>query len=69
MNAAFKSATQWMRPAALTELTHQQTVTRLYRHSLKCMMSWAIMKEIINEEAAVIRARFEANRDVAPESP
>ena len=68
MNAAFKSATQWMRPAAPL-LTHQQTVTRLYRASLKCMMSWAIQRDIINEEAFNIRQRFEANRDVAPDSP
>ena len=68
MNAAFKSATQWMRPAAPL-LTHQQTVTRLYRSSLKCMMSWAIQRDIINEEAFTIRQRFEANRAVAPDSP
>jgi hypothetical protein len=69
MNAAFKSATQWMRPAAQTQLTHQQVVTRLYRQSLKVMASWAIQKDIINEEAYNIRQRFEANRDIAPDSP
>ena len=68
MNAAFKSATQWMRPAS-PALTHQQVVTRLYRKSLKVMMSWAINKEIINEEAYQIRSRFEANRHFDPNSP
>ena len=57
-----------MRPAGEV-LTHTQVVTRLYRHSLKCMMSWAIQRDIINEEAALIRARFEANANVAPDSP
>jgi hypothetical protein len=68
MNAAFKSATQWMRPAS-PALTHQQVVTRLYRQSLKVMMSWAINKEIINNEAYVIRGRFEKNRQLEPSSP
>ena len=68
MNAAFRTAAEWMRPAGEV-LTHTQVVTRLYRHSLKCMMSWAIQRDIINEEAALIRARFEANANVAPDSP
>merc|ERR1712127_291161 len=32
-------------------------------------MSWAINKEIINEEAYQIRSRFEANRHFDPNSP
>ena len=38
-------------------LTHQQRVTRLYRHSLKALQSWAIDRSIINDEATKIRAR------------
>ena len=68
MNAAFRSAAEWMRPAG-EALSHTQVVTRLYRHSLKCMMSWAIQRDIINEEVARIRSRFEANAAVAPNSP
>eukprot|EP00946_MAST-07B_sp_MAST-7B-sp1_P005004 g5004.t1 len=66
-SGSFRTAAEWMRPAGEV-LTHTQVVTRLYRHSLKCMMSWAIQRDIINEEAALIRARFEANANVAPDS-
>ena len=68
MNKAFKEAAAWMKPVVLN-LTHTQKVQRLYRHSLKCMMSWAIDRQVINEEATIIRARFEANRHLAPDSP
>ena len=33
------------------------------------MMSWAIDRHVINEEATKIRARFEANRNLSPDSP
>ena len=36
-------------------------VCRLYRHSLKCMMSWAIDRDLINVEGIKIRRRFDAN--------
>ena len=68
MNKAFKEASAWMKPVVLN-LTHTQKVQRLYRHSLKCMMSWAIDRHVINEEATKIRARFEANRNPSPDSP
>ena len=59
MNSAFAA----VRAEFITtgSLTHTQKVTRLYRHSLKAMMSWAIDRQIINEEATKIRARFDAN--------
>jgi NADH dehydrogenase (ubiquinone) 1 beta subcomplex subunit 9 len=68
MNTAFREATAWMKPV-VENLTHTQKVQRLYRHSLKCMMSWAIQREIINEEAYKLRARFEQHRNLAPGSP
>ena len=34
----------------------------MYRHSLRCALSWAIDREIFYEEAATIRARFDANK-------
>ena len=51
------------------ELTHQQKVTGLYRDALRCMMSWAIERNIINKEAVRIRERFEQYRNLDPASP
>ena len=68
MNRAFREAAGWMKPV-VEDLTHTQKVQRLYRHSLKLMMSWAIQRDIINAEAYKIRARFEQHRDLAPDSP
>ena len=42
-------------------------VARLYRKSLKVLSSWAIDRDIINEEATKIRARFDAERGCKPE--
>jgi NADH dehydrogenase (ubiquinone) 1 beta subcomplex subunit 9 len=39
---------------------------RLYRHSLKTLSSWAIDREIFNDEADILRARFDANRGLPP---
>ena len=41
-------------------------VARLYRHSLKALISWAIDRDVINEKATELRARFDANRGVTP---
>ncbi|KAF0852894.1 mitochondrial Complex I (CI) NADH:ubiquinone oxidoreductase subunit B22/NI2M/NDUFB9 [Andalucia godoyi] len=41
-------------------LTHRQTVTRLYRHSLKHMLSWIVQRELFNVEAQGIRDAFRA---------
>ena len=53
---------------AAPSLTHAQEVTRLYRHSLKLLMSWAIDHEVIAEEAEKIREQFDANKDLPPNS-
>mmetsp|Transcript_8883 Transcript_8883/g.14433 ORF Transcript_8883/g.14433 Transcript_8883/m.14433 type:complete len:155 (-) Transcript_8883:1315-1779(-) len=50
---------QWAAP------THQQRVTRLYRNSLKLLMSWAIDRDVFREEGLKLRARFEANRGLS----
>lgn len=39
-------------------------VYRLYRNSLKLLNSWVIDQIIFNEEAILLRARFDDNRDV-----
>ena len=43
---------------------HRVRVMRLYRHSLKQMMSWPIQKSLIYEEFKNIRSQFEANKNV-----
>ncbi len=45
---------------APAKLTHQQEVTRLYRQSLRILISWAFHRDHVNERAAAIRARFDA---------
>ena len=45
-------------------LAHKTRVIRLYRHSLKQMMSWAVQRTLIYEEMANIRSQFEANKNV-----
>ena len=39
-------------------LAHKVRVMRLYRHSLKQMMSWAIQRSLIYEEFKNIRSQF-----------
>uniref|UniRef100_F0WM63 NADH dehydrogenase [ubiquinone] 1 beta subcomplex subunit 9 n=1 Tax=Albugo laibachii Nc14 TaxID=890382 RepID=F0WM63_9STRA len=49
-------------------LTHTQVVQRLYKQSLKTLESWVIDRRLWNEEAVKVRAQFDANRHLAPES-
>jgi hypothetical protein len=42
-------------------------VARLYRKSLKVLSSWAIDRDIINDEATKIRSQFDAERGCKPE--
>jgi hypothetical protein len=44
-----------------------QQVARIYRKSLKLLASWAIDRDIVNEEATKIRARFDQERGCKPE--
>jgi NADH dehydrogenase (ubiquinone) 1 beta subcomplex subunit 9 len=49
-------------------LSHKQTVTRLYKKSLKTLESWAIDRRLWNEEACKIRAEFDKNKSFDPNS-
>lgn len=49
-------------------LSHKQTVTRLYKQSLKTLDNWVIDRRLWNEEACKIRAQFDDNRALDPES-
>ena len=43
------------------QLNHAQRVTRLYRRSLKHLLSWAIDRPLWREKALDLRDRFDAN--------
>jgi len=64
MNSAFREAAVQARQKPLN-LTNNEKAARLYRKSLKCLLSWCIDREIFNEEAMQIRAQFDANRGVS----
>mmetsp|Transcript_20827 Transcript_20827/g.30022 ORF Transcript_20827/g.30022 Transcript_20827/m.30022 type:complete len:163 (+) Transcript_20827:113-601(+) len=61
LNDAFLAAAKETKQK-LPQLTNNQEVAQLYRHSLKVLSSWAIDREIFNDEATKLRARFDANR-------
>lgn len=44
------------------QLTHQQRVTRLYRNSLKHLLSWTMSREIWRPHAVVMRSQFDENK-------
>lgn len=48
--------------ASQLALTHAQRVTRLYRRSLKHLLSWTIDRQVWREQAVELRARFDANK-------
>ena len=60
-----------MKAAALTyrntlpKLTHQQEVTRLYRHALKSIQNWT-QRDTFYWKAAEVRARFDAMKHESP---
>lgn len=45
-------------------LTHAQKVTRLYRKSLKNMLSWTAVRQVWREDAVELRAIFDENKHV-----
>lgn len=47
-------------------LFRTQQVATLYRHALRHLLSWCIDRDIFNDEATKLRARFDANRGVSP---
>lgn len=50
--------------ASAEVLSHSQRVIRLYRNSLKHLLSWAIDRGVWREHAVAMRARFDANKDL-----
>lgn len=45
-------------------LTHAQKVTRLYRKSLKNLLSWTAHREVWREDACELREMFDENKSV-----
>lgn len=43
-------------------ITHQQRVMRLYRNSLKHLLSWCIDRQLWRREALILRDRFDENK-------
>lgn len=41
-------------------LTHSQRVTRLYRRSMKHLLSWCVERDVWRQEALKLRAEFDA---------
>lgn len=52
------------RSTFLTQYCLYKQVAFLYRKSLKTLLSWAVDRDIFNEKATELRARFDANRGV-----
>lgn len=65
LNDVFQQAADQARQR-MPDLTHNQQVARLYRKSLKLLSSWVIDRDIFNEEASKLRARFDAERGCNP---
>ena len=51
-----------MSSPATRVLTHSQKVTRLYRKSLKHLLSWIIYRDVWRKEALELRAIFDDNK-------
>lgn len=62
MNSSFVEVASRYRQ--VLSLSHVQRVTRLYRKSLRTLDSWAVDRDLFNDEADKLRARFNAARHV-----
>ena len=54
-----------MASSGVQALTHAQRVTRLYRRSLKHLLSWCIDRSLWRQEALKLRDRFDAAKNVS----
>lgn len=53
---------------AVVNLTHKQRATRLYRRSMRLLISWTGDRELYLSEAEKIRAAFDATKHLDPSS-
>ena len=54
-----------MASSGVQALTHAQRVTRLYRRSLKHLLSWYIDRSVWRQEALKLRDRFDEAKNVS----
>jgi len=45
-------------------LSHQQRVTRLYRHALRNLLSWVVDRDAFLEQAGLLREKFDSVRSI-----
>ena len=62
MNRTFLEVAALARNQLAPPPTERQRVTRLYRNSLRLLMSWAVDRDVFLNEAEKLRARFDAYR-------
>jgi len=48
----------------MTYPAHSLRVMKLYRHSLKNLMNWAVHRELFIERGFELRAQFDANKGI-----
>eukprot|EP01034_Spumella_vulgaris_P024813 gene24813-31195_t len=60
MNRTFQEVAKFYKPEPV--LSHRSQVLRMYRKSLRLIMSWSEDRDIFNDKADEIRAEFTANK-------
>ena len=54
----------WVVRGKMAAISHSQQVCRLYRKSLKHLLSWTVRRDVWRQEAVLLRAWFDQNKDV-----
>ncbi|CAM9551832.1 unnamed protein product [Discosporangium mesarthrocarpum] len=67
MNSSFRAASSQFF-SKQQSITHQQEVCRLYRNALRLLDSWVVDRALFNEEATILRAKFNEGAQCDPES-
>ncbi len=62
MNKSFQKVVNFYKPTV--NLAHKNVVMRLYRQSLRTIISWCESREVFNFEASKLRIRFNENTDI-----
>ena len=62
MNSQFRNVAALYK-RGVGELSHRQTVMRLYRNTLRCLLSWTMDRDLFLDEAASYRSQFDAEKN------
>ena len=65
MNSQFRNAAALYK-RGVGELSHRQVVMRLYRDTLRSLLSWTMDRDLFLEEAENYRNMFDAEKDADP---